>query len=133
MHTDITISKKDKIKIIDAKFYSNILSHKGFLGYDKISINEGNWYQLFSYIMNKKWQCEKTGRKAEISGMLVYASTGKEFESFNLSTKIHKNKMEIKIIDFTQEFGNPETARIEDRTIAGQMKKIAEEIYDEIK
>ena len=133
MHTDITISKNNKVKIVDAKFYSHILSNKGFNGYDKVSINRDNWYQLFSYIMNKKWNIEKKNKKAEISGMLLYASTGKEFDEFNVEVKVHGNKMQVKVIDFTKEFGNPETAKIEDKTIAGQMKKIAEEIYEELK
>lgn len=133
MHTDITISKNNKVKIIDAKFYSQILNNKGFNGSETVSINRDNWYQLFSYIMNKKWAIEKNNVEPETSGMLLYASTGKEFDNFKVSVKIHNNKMEVNVIDFTQEFGNPETAKIGDKTIAGQMKEIAEKIYEELK
>lgn len=138
MHTDITISntfKPGKVKIIDAKFYSNILRDKGFNGQEAVNINSGNWYQLFSYIMNEKWHLEEKLRdkqiETEVSGILLYASTGEDFQDFEVS--VHGNRMGVNVIDFTQEFGNPETAKIDDRTIAGQMKKLAESIYEEIK
>ena len=48
MHTDISISYKNKIKIIDAKFYSKILSTNGFNGFEKENINSNNWYQIYA-------------------------------------------------------------------------------------
>ncbi len=133
MHTDITISKNNKVKIIDAKFYSHILNNKGFNGSDTVSINRDNWYQLFSYIMNKKWKIEKKGENAKVCGMLLYASTGKEFNNLQVKVSIHDNEMEVKTIDFSQEFGNPEIAKEGEQTIAGQMKMLAEQIYTELK
>ena len=132
MHTDVTISKNDKVKILDAKFYSHILSNKGINGSNALRINTNNWYQMFSYVMNKKWKMERRYKKPKISGMILYASTGNEFNNFKVDVSIHDIKMQVKVIDFTQEFGNPEK-NPDDTTIAGQMKRIAEQIYEELK
>ena len=132
MHTDVTISRKNKVKIIDAKFYANILSNKGINGVDSYGININNWYQIFSYIMNKRWKIEKKYEQPEVSGMILYISTGDEFKNFRINSYIHGMKMEVKVIDFTQEFGDPEK-NPKDATIAGQMKKIAEQIYNDLK
>ena len=136
MHTDITISnltKSENVKIIDAKFYSNIFSEKGFNGFDKKNINIGNLYQLFSYIMNKRWKLERKNIIPNVSGMLIYASVGSELEDLDVDFSIHGSRFDIEIIDFTQKFGDPEIAKIGDKTISGQMKKLAEKIYNNIK
>ena len=38
--------------------------------------------------------------------------------------------MGVDVIDFTQEFGDPKEAK--ENTIAGQMNKLAEKIYEEL-
>ena len=138
MYTDITISnrlKPEKVKIIDTKFYSQILTNKGMNGTDAHRISKDNWYQLFAYVMNEKWHLEKiinkgtNNKNISVSGMLLYASTKEEFKNFDV--KVHGNKMEVCVIDFTQEFGDPKNAK--KNTIAGQMNKLAEKIYEELK
>ena len=74
MHTDITIEFNNNVKIIDAKFYSDILSSKAFKGYEKKRINSNNWYQINSYVTNKKYELEKKRKlNKNVSGMLLYA------------------------------------------------------------
>ena len=88
MYTDITISNRlrpERIKIIDTKFYSHILTNKGMNGSEALRINKDNWYQLFAYVMNEKWYLEKIVNKGTdnkdigVSGILLYASTKEEF------------------------------------------------------
>ena len=139
MYTDITISnrlKPEKVKIIDTKFYSQILTNKGMNGTDAHRISKDNWYQLFAYVMNEKWYLEKiinkgtSNKDISVSGMLLYASTKEEFKDFDV--KVHGNNMGVLAIDFTQEFGNPKNKKINENTIAGQMNKLAEKIYEEL-
>ena len=138
MYTDITISNRlrpERIKIIDTKFYSHILTNKGMNGSEALRINKDNWYQLFAYVMNERWHLEKTIKKdgnnknISISGMLLYASTGEDFRNFE--AKVHGNNMGVHVIDFTQEFGDPKNAK--EDTIARQMNELAEKIYEELR
>lgn len=131
MHTDISISKGSKTKIIDAKFYSHILNEKGFNGQKAITISSNNWYQLFSYIINEKWNIEKTNNTPIISGMLIYASTGEDFDKFK--TKIHGMNMEVYTIDFRKKFGKEGKDENNNETIVGQMSVLAKKIYEDIK
>lgn len=65
MKTDIILETSFKQIIIDTKFYKEILSEDSEYG----TIDIGNLYQIFSYTSNSQF-------KGEISGMLLYASTG---------------------------------------------------------
>lgn len=65
MKTDIILETTSKQMIIDTKFYKEIMPG----GLEKGTIDIGNLYQIFSYISNSRF-C------GEISGMLLYASTG---------------------------------------------------------
>lgn len=145
MHTDISIEKKEvddkiatKVKIIDAKFYSNVLTSKGFNGYKKDNINRDNLYQIYSYVSNKKYKIEKElencniNKEADVSGMLLYAQTKEvKLYDFEVDVSMMKNRIQVKIIDFTQKFGNPYNP--EENTIVWQIQKLAEEILEELK
>ena len=63
MQTDVTLSYKDKILIIDAKYYSNTTQKN----YGVSSIHSGNLYQIFTYVKNKELEFE-----GEVAGMLLY-------------------------------------------------------------
>ena len=134
MHTDITLSHKNKYKIIDTKFYSKIFNSKSYNEYEKISINTNNWYQINSYVLNKKYELENIKKidHAQVSGMLLYAQTNKEkVQDKEIEAYIMGNKMQVKIIDFNKKFGNP--YKPEKDTIVYQMQQLAENILNEIK
>ena len=141
MHTDITIKKNsstgNKVKIIDAKFYKKVLSNQGFNGYEKQNINRDNLYQIYSYISNKKMQMKAESENKDIgecdkvSGMLLYVQTKDvQFFDFEVDVYIMENRIQVKTIDFTQEFGNP--YKPAEKTIVWQMKEIAEDILKDL-
>ena len=141
MHTDITIKKnsekENKVTIIDAKFYKEVLSSVGFNGYEKQNINRDNLYQIYSYISNKKLQIEKklenknVRGKSKVSGMLLYVQTDDvKFLDFEVDVFINESRIQVKAIDFTQEFGNPYKPK--EKTIVWQMKEIAEDILKDL-
>lgn len=145
MHTDITIERKEigekiptKVKIIDAKFYNNVLTSKGFNGYKKDNINRDNLYQIYSYVFNKKYKLEREiekrniNKEADVSGMLLYAQTKEiKFYDFEVDVYMMKNRIQVKTIDFTKKFGDPYNP--EEGTIVWQIQKLAEEILEELK
>lgn len=137
MHTDVTIERGSKEKIIDAKFYGHIISSIGFRGYktkDKGTLNSNNWYQIFSYIINEQERLHRLDSKNEklvTSGMLIYAKTEEDnLGDFELDEPIMGHRIQVKIIDLTQEFGDPYD--VKENTIAFNMNNIAEEILKEL-
>ena len=132
MHTDISIQYKKKVKIIDAKFYGHILHSIGYHGYenkDKSKLNSQNWYQMFSYVMNQQ---EALGEQNVVtSGMLIYAKTEEDnLKEFEVDEFIMKHRIQVKIIDFTQEFGNPYD--VNENTIVWDMRNLAECIVKDL-
>ncbi len=65
MQSDIMMSYKNKILIIDAKYYEHITQ----INYGHHTIHSNNLYQIFTYVKNKAI-CGK-----EVSGLLLYAQT----------------------------------------------------------
>lgn len=87
METDIVLEKGSKQLIIDTKFYKNILSN-GDGQYGKV--NQNHLYQIFSYISNSQFN-------GKISGMLLYASTGKRNKNDRIDYKFVINGQTIYI------------------------------------
>jgi 5-methylcytosine-specific restriction enzyme subunit McrC len=96
MITDINLYHKNKVLIMDTKFYANIL---GKSRYDKKIISRDNWNQLFAYVSNEAYKTDKI-----VSGMLLYAQTDEEIAN-NSTTSVMGNKMSIRILDLRKEFG----------------------------
>jgi len=94
MQSDILIEGKEKVLIIDAKYYENILQGR----YDKKSVHSGNLYQIFTYVKNKKLDTEK-----EVIGMLLYAKTDEEIIPDNIYS-MSGNKIIVRTLDLNQEF-----------------------------
>lgn len=67
MKTDTMLSYKNKICIIDAKYYSKTLQEQ----YGKKTLHSNNMYQIFAYVKNKQVEC----MDKEVSGILLYAKT----------------------------------------------------------
>ena len=72
MQTDVTLEYKDKILIIDAKYYSKSTQEH----FNKKTIHSGNLYQIFTYVKNKEEELKN--KDYTVSGMLLYAGTDED-------------------------------------------------------
>lgn len=97
MQTDITLTYKDKILIIDTKFYSH-MTQKHF---NTRSLHSSNLYQIFTYVKNKEYQM----KNKIISGMLLYAQSDEDY-SLNESFMIMGNHYSIRSIDLNCDFND---------------------------
>lgn len=109
MQTDIFLRYKEKVLIIDTKYYGNSMQKQ----YDKVTIHSSNMYQIFTYVKNQ--DVENNGR---VSGMLLYAKT-EEAITPDCSFVIGGNKISVKTVDLNKEF----------KLIAAQLDKIAEDYF----
>ena len=69
MKTDVLLRQGEKILIIDAKYYGQIMQRN----FDKLSLRSAHLYQIYTYVSNADRQ--HTGN---VSGLLVYAKTQEE-------------------------------------------------------
>ena len=69
MKTDVLLRQGEKILIIDAKYYGQIMQRN----FDKLSLRSAHLYQIYAYVSNADRQ--HTGN---VSGLLVYAKTQEE-------------------------------------------------------
>lgn len=97
MKSDITLSKNDKVLIIDAKYYSNIIQSR----YDSQTLHSGNLYQIFTYVKNKEVELKDVPHN--VSGMLLYAKTD-EVLSPDVSYSMSGNKIIVKTLDLNCDF-----------------------------
>jgi len=98
MKSDISLSKDDKVLIIDAKYYSKIVQTR----YDAQTLHSGNLYQIFTYVKNK--EVELKDEPHNVSGMLLYAKTD-EVLSPDVSYSMSGNKIIVKTLDLNCDFG----------------------------
>ena len=110
MQTDITLRMKEKILIIDAKYYGSSLQKQ----FDKYSLHSGNVYQIFTYVKNQ--DKDNTGN---VAGMLLYAKTEEEI-SPDCMVNLGGNMIGAKTLDLNKEFS----------LIAAQLDRIAWEYFD---
>lgn len=96
MKTDITLRYKDKVLIIDTKYYGSTLQTNA--RYNKKSIISGNIYQIFTYVKNKD-----VDNSGNVSGMLLYAKTNEEVMP-NQSNTFGKNVISFRTLDLTEDF-----------------------------
>jgi len=98
MKTDVMIRNGNKVLIIDAKFYGQILQHQ----YGSSSYHNGNIYQINTYVQSAKADSDYAG--CVIEGLLLYAQTNENVapDSFVISG----NKIGINAIDLNQKFVN---------------------------
>lgn len=112
MKSDITLSYKNKVLIIDAKYYG----HNTQVQYDRHTIHSSNLYQIFTYVKNK--EAEMKGMEHEVSGMLLYAKTEEENQPDNLYS-MSGNKISVKTLDLSGDFS----------LIEEQLQKIIEDHF----
>lgn len=112
MQTDIMLRLKDKILIIDAKYYGRTLQKQ----FDKYSLHSGNVYQIFTYVKNQ--DKDNTGK---VAGILLYAKTDEEITPdcmFNMGG----NPIGAKTLDLNKDFP----------LIAAQLDRIAEDYFGKV-
>ena len=112
MKTDITLTYKEKMLIIDAKFYSHILQKNWLNDNDKETLHSNNLYQIFTYVKN----ADKSS-SGNVSGMLLYAKTD-ETKIKSGSCVMSGNNMFIEILDLTNDF----------ETIQRKLREIADKL-----
>lgn len=105
MRTDITLRDKDKVLIIDTKYYSRTMQ----VQYDKQTLHSNNLYQIFTYVKN-----QDANNSGNVSGMLLYAKT-EETITPNSDFKMSGNKISVRTLDLNISFSN----------IASQLNMIA--------
>lgn len=113
MQTDIMLTYKEKILIIDTKYYS----HTTQMQYGTHTLHSGNLYQIFTYVKNKEYELADCPH--EVSGMLLYAKTDEEIIPNN-QYLMSGNKISVRTLDLDCDFTE----------IAAQLNRIAEEHFD---
>ncbi len=97
MQTDMTLTHKDKILIIDAKYYGHIITQGPYGG----SLHSQNLYQIFTYVKNKEQ--DLNGKPHEVSGMLLYAQTD-ENNLPDCTYSMSGNKIAVKALNLNCDF-----------------------------
>ena len=110
MRTDIMLRLKEKILIIDAKYYGRALQKQ----FDKYSLHSGNLYQIFTYVKNQ--DKDDTG---DVAGILLYAKTDEDI-ALDFMFNMGGNKIGAKTLDLNKEFS----------LIAAQLDRLAEEFFN---
>lgn len=110
MESDISMQYKDKVLILDTKYYQKALQTNQFGKATNIS---HNLYQIFTYVKNKEYELWKKDQKLEaegkkkedvtISGMLLYAMTDEEIKA-DADYEICGNEISVRMLDLNQEF-----------------------------
>lgn len=109
MQTDIMLRQKDKILIIDAKYYGRTLQKQ----FDKYTLHSNNVYQIFTYVKNQDKY--NTGN---VAGILLYAKTDEDITP-DVMINMGGNQIGAKTLDLNKEFP----------LIAAQLDKIAGDYF----
>ena len=107
MQSDIMLTNKNKVLIIDAKYYSQ----STIKNFDKDRLHSSNLYQIFTYVKNKAYESPDK----IVSGMLLYAKTNDTKLIKPLNYKIAGNNIHIETLDLNCDFNE----------IKGQLNEIA--------
>ena len=99
MRSDITLSARGRVLIIDAKYYAATMQRN----FDKRSVHSGNLYQIFAYVKNKQAALERVGERVEVSGMLLYAATDEEVQP-DVTYRMSGNQIGVRTLDLDRPF-----------------------------
>ena len=99
MRSDITLSARDRVLIIDAKYYASTMQSN----FDKRTVHSGNLYQIFAYVKNKQAVLERAGEGVEVSGMLLYAATDEEVQP-DVTYRMSGNQIGVRTLDLDRPF-----------------------------
>lgn len=97
MHTDIMLTYKNRVLILDAKYYSKPITEI----HNKKTLVSENLYQMFAYVKNK--EMEKGKKWDSVSGILLYAKTTGDLHPDNLY-RLSGNVIGAKTLDLNLEF-----------------------------
>ena len=100
MRSDITLSARGRVLIIDAKYYAATMQ----TNFDKKTVHSGNLYQIFAYVKNKQAVLERAGESVEVSGMLLYAATDEEVQP-DVAYRMSGNQIGVRTLDLDRPFG----------------------------
>lgn len=109
MQTDTFLRLKDKILIIDAKYYGKTMQRQ----YDKYSLHSNNMYQIYAYVKNQ--DKHNTGN---VAGILLYAKTDEAITP-DCMYNIGGNQIGAKTLDLNTDF----------KMIASQLDKLANDYF----
>ena len=99
MCSDITLSARGRVLIIDAKYYKSTMQSN----FDKKTVHSGNLYQIFAYVKNKQAVLERAGESVEVSGMLLYAATDEEVQP-DVTYRMSGNQIGVRTLDLDRPF-----------------------------
>ena len=99
MRSDITLSGRGRVLIIDAKYYKSTMQSN----FDKKTVHSGNLYQIFAYVKNKQAVLERAGESVEVSGMLLYAATDEEVQP-DVTYRMSGNQIGVRTLDLDRPF-----------------------------
>lgn len=97
MQTDIMLSSRERVLIIDAKYYGHTTQQQFGLN----TLHSNNLYQIFTYVKNKEH--ELSGSPHTVSGMLLYARTDETILPDN-EYQMSGNTILVKTLDLNCEF-----------------------------
>ena len=98
MQTDIMLSFKEKVLIIDAKYYA----YSTQVQYGVHTLHSNNVYQIFTYVKNK--EAEMADKPHEVSGMLLYAKTDEDVYPEN-EYHMSGNRISVQTLNLNCDFG----------------------------
>jgi 5-methylcytosine-specific restriction enzyme subunit McrC len=113
MQSDITLSHRNKVLIIDAKFYAHTTQSL----HAAHTIHSNNLYQIFTYVKNKDAGLKEIPH--EVAGMLLYARTDETILPNN-SYQMSGNTIMVQTLDLNCDFS----------IIAGQLNIIVERFFE---
>ena len=99
MRSDITLSARGRVLIIDAKYYTSTMQTY----YEKKTVKSGNLYQIFAYVKNKQIAFERAGESVEVSGMLLYAATDEDVQP-DATYRMSGNRISATTLDLDRPF-----------------------------
>ena len=108
MQSDIMLSYKNRILIIDAKYYE----HTTQIQYNTNTLHSNNLYQIFTYVKNKAEEGD------EVAGILLYAKTDENILPNN-EYMMSGNKISVKTLNLDCEFSE----------ITAQLNSIADNYF----
>lgn len=112
MQTDIMLSHKDRVLIIDAKYYGHTTQQQ----FGVNTLHSNNLYQIFTYVKNKEH--EMAGSPHTVSGMLLYARTD-EAVLPNNEYRMSGNSISVRTLDLGCDFSG----------VAAQLDAIADKFF----
>ncbi len=95
MQTDIYLKNKEKVLILDAKYYGKTMQKQ----FDKSTLHSNNVYQIFTYVKN-----EDKSNSGDVVGVLLYAKTD-EVITPDCMFNMGGNMIGATTLDLNNEFG----------------------------